>query len=54
MIKYVENFSRSKLIKHVAHGVSISMAAYNLHINEHHFTREKSNQFFSGKDIGLI
>jgi hypothetical protein len=54
MIRYVENFSYLRLIKHVARDVSIYMAKRNFHINEHHFTREKFNQLFSEKDSGLV
>jgi hypothetical protein len=54
MNNYVENFSCFGLIKHVTRGVSVSMAACNLHINKHHCTRLKSNQFFSEKYSGLI
>jgi hypothetical protein len=42
-IKYVKSFSCFVLIKHITYGVSISISACNLHINELHFTIDKSN-----------
>jgi hypothetical protein len=54
MLKYLKTSSCSGLIKHVAYGVSISMIASNLHINEHRFSKEESNKIFSKKDSGLV
>jgi hypothetical protein len=50
---YLGNFSCSGLSKYVACGMFISTAACNIHINENHRTREKSNKLFLKKTIAL-